>query len=157
MLEDQKWFTLFQKTIESFDGRPSWNIYFMSIALLMAARSSCTRLKVGCVLVSGKGNKNRIIAAGYNGFLAGLPHTSKMRDGHEQATVHAEQNAIADAARRGVSIQSSIVYITHYPCINCAKILLAAGIQHCYYHTNYNNDSLVEELFNEAHVPFQQL
>ena len=80
-----------------------------------------------------------------------------MRDGHEQATVHAEQNAVADAARRGVSIQNSIVYITHYPCINCAKILLAAGIQQCYYHSDYNNDPLVAELFQEANILIQAL
>lgn len=143
MSDDQKWLSNLQNLLSSFNDRPSWNTYFMSIALLLSTRSSCTRLKVGCVIVSGTVNKNRIIAAGYNGFLAGLPHVSKMRDGHEQATVHAEQNAVADAARRGVSIQNSIVYITHYPCINCAKILLAAGIQQCYYHSDYNNDPLV--------------
>ena len=101
-------------------------------------------------------NKNRIIAAGYNGFLPGLPHHSIVRDGHEQATVHAEQNALADAARRGVTTQDSIAYVTHFPCINCAKMLLAAGIKYCYYHEDYHNDSLVADLFKEANVPLEK-
>ena len=85
--------------------------------LLMASRSACGRLHVGCVLVSGGEHRNRIVAAGYNGFLPGTPHQSRLRDGHEQATVHAEQNAIADAARRGVSVAGSTAYISHFPCI----------------------------------------
>ncbi len=156
MLEDKKWLDLLQNTIDQLDSRPSWNLYFMSIALLLAARSSCERLHVGCILVSGEENKNRIIAAGYNGFLTGLEHKSIVRDGHEQATVHAEQNAIADAARRGVTTQGAIAYITHFPCINCAKILLAAGIKKCYYHKDYYNDTLVAHLFKEAKVDLEK-
>ena len=156
MTNNTLWLQTLQTTIENLEGRPSWETYFMAMACLLAARSSCTRLKVGCVFVSGEPNKNRIIAAGYNGFLAGTPHISRMRDGHEQATVHAEQNAIADAARRGVSIQGATAYITHYPCVNCAKILLAAGIQHCYYHEDYNNDPLVAELFNDVHIKIEK-
>ena len=112
----------------SWTARPSWDTYFMAAALLMASRSSCERLHVGCVMVSTGDHPNRIIAAGYNGFLPGAPHASRVRDGHEQATVHAEQNAICDAARRGVPLAGANVYITHFPCINCAKILAAAGI-----------------------------
>ena len=156
MIEDQIWLNSLQETLKNLNGRPSWNTYFMSIALLLSARSSCERLHVGCVLVSGDKNKNRIIAAGYNGFLPGLPHRSIVRDGHEQATVHAEQNALADAARRGVTTQDSIAYVTHFPCINCAKMLLAAGIKHCYYHEDYHNDMLVADLFNEANVPLEK-
>mgnify|MGYP002054891787 CR=1 FL=1 len=66
--------------------------------------------------------ENRIIAQGYNGFLPGCPHISKVVNNHEQATVHAEQNAVADCAKRGVSCHKCIAYITHYPCINCMKI-----------------------------------
>jgi dCMP deaminase len=124
----------------------------MGIATLLSARSSCERLKVGCVLVSSGEHRNRIVAAGYNGFLPGLPHRSKVRNGHEQATVHAEQNAVADAARRGVSVEGSTAYVTHYPCINCAKILLAAGIRRILYLKDYENDLLVEEMLREAHV-----
>lgn len=138
--------------LERCEGRPSWDEYFMSTALLMASRSACTRLRVGCVLVSGGERKNRIIAAGYNGFLPGLPHQSRVRDGHEQATVHAEQNAIADAARRGISVEGATAYISHYPCIHCAKILAAGGIQGIKYHWDYKNDPIVAELLAEAGI-----
>ena len=129
----------------------------MSVAILVAARSSCHRLNVGCVLVSDNEHKNRIIAAGYNGFLAGLPHSSKVRDGHEQATVHAEQNAISDAARRGISVENSVAYITHFPCINCAKILAASGVKSIKYHHDYNNDPLVFELLKDADIDIVQI
>ena len=129
----------------------------MATAMLMSSRSSCDRLHVGCVVVSGGDQKNRIIAAGYNGFLPGAPHTSRVRDGHEQATVHAEQNAISDAARRGVSLEGATVYITHFPCINCAKILAAAGIATIKYHRDYRNDELVVELLQGSGVAIKQL
>lgn len=136
--------------------RPSWDEYFMSTALLMSSRSACERLHVGCVLVSGGEHNHRIIAAGYNGFLPGIPHRSRVRDGHEQATVHAEQNAIADAARRGVPVQGATAYITHFPCINCAKILAASGIAAIRYHFDYKNDPLVVELLAEAGIKLSQ-
>lgn len=82
---------------------------------------------------------------------------SRMRDGHEQATVHAEQNAISDAARRGVSLDGATAYITHYPCINCAKIMAAAGIAEVKYHMDYHNDSLVGELLEEANIKVVKL
>ena len=97
--------------------RPSWNEYFKEIVLATAKRSPCERLKVGCLLV----RENRIIAQGYNGFLPDCPHDSIIRDEHEQATVHAEQNAICDCAKRGVSCKRACAYITHYPCFNCMK------------------------------------
>src|SRR6478609_9401129 len=89
---------------EGFGQRPSWDEYFMATAKLIASRSNCERLHVGCVIVTAGDRKNRLVAAGYNGFLPGTPHVSRVRDNHEQATVHAEQNAIADAARRGSSV-----------------------------------------------------
>ena len=133
-------------------GRPSWDEYFMATALLISTRSACERLHVGCVIVSGGARKNRIVAAGYNGFLPGVPHVSRMRDGHEQATVHAEQNAIADAARRGSSVEGCIAYVTHFPCINCAKILAAAGIAEVRYRNDYKNDPLVAPMLKDAGV-----
>ncbi|MEO0508281.1 MAG: cytidine/deoxycytidylate deaminase family protein [Verrucomicrobiota bacterium] len=142
---------------QSWPGRPSWDTYFMATAMLMATRSSCERLHVGCVIVSGGDQKNRIVAAGYNGFLPGAPHTSRVRDGHEQATVHAEQNAISDAARRGVSLDGATVYITHFPCINCAKIMAAAGIRAIKYHRDYRNDEIAQELLRESGVSIEQL
>jgi dCMP deaminase len=129
--------------------RPSWDDYFMATALLIATRSNCGRLHVGCILVSQGEHKNRIISAGYNGFIAGAPHNSRIRDGHEQATIHAEQNAITDAARRGVSIFGAIAYVSHFPCLQCAKILASSGIVEIKYHFDYNNDPLVFGLLGE--------
>jgi dCMP deaminase len=109
------------------------------------------------VIVTGGERKNRIVAAGYNGFLPGAPHESRLRDGHEQATVHAEQNAVTDAARRGSSVEGCIAYVTHYPCVNCAKILAAAGIADIKYHEDYSNDPLVEPLLADAGVKISKL
>lgn len=141
----------------SLKTRPSWDDYFMATALLISTRSPCERLHVGCVIVSSGERKNRIVAAGYNGFLPGTPHTSRVRDGHEQATVHAEQNAIADAARRGSSVEGCTAYVTYFPCINCAKILAAAGIAEIRYHRDYNNDLMVAPLLADAGVKIIQL
>ena len=137
--------------------RPSWDEYFMATALLIASRSSCGRLHVGCVLVSGGEHSNRIVAAGYNGFLPGTAHRSRLRDGHEQATVHAEQNAVADAARRGVSVAGATAYVSHFPCVNCAKVLAAAGIRIVKYHHEYRIDALVHDLLSEAGVVISRL
>jgi dCMP deaminase len=137
--------------------RPTWDEYFMATALLIASRSACGRLHVGCVLVSGGEQRNRIVAAGYNGYLPGAPHRSRVRDNHEQGTVHAEQNAIADAARRGVSVEGATAYISHFPCIGCAKILAAAGVRTIKYHFDYSNDPLVRELLEEARIEILQL
>ena len=131
-----------KKLINEQEDRLTWDNYFMSVAFLISSRSPCERLHVGCVLVKD----NRIISAGYNGFLPGAPHTSFIRDNHEQATVHAEQNAISDCASRGVSVKDAIAYITHYPCINCAKILVASGIKEIKYNEDYKNDDLVSKI-----------
>jgi dCMP deaminase len=141
----------------AFPHRPSWDEYFMATAVLISSRSNCERQHVGCVIVTSGERKNRIVAAGYNGFLPGTPHTSHVRDGHEQATVHAEQNAVADAARRGSSVEGCVAYVTHYPCINCAKILAAAGIREVKYHDDYNNDSIVAQIFKDAGVKVTKL
>jgi len=143
--------------LDTLADRPSWDEYFMATALLMATRSACGRLHVGCVLVSGGEHANRIVAAGYNGFLPGTPHVSRVRDGHEQATVHAEQNAIADAARRGVTVAGSTAYVSHFPCINCAKVLAAAGVRAVKYHFDYQNDPLVLDLLGDAGVAVAKL
>ena len=133
--------------------RPSWDQYFKELVQITAKRSPCERLKVGCILVKN----NRIIAQGYNGFLPGCPHESKMKDGHEQATVHAEQNAITDCACRGVSTHDATAYITHYPCINCMKILCASGVKYIKYIDDYNNDDLVKYFSQIAKVELTQL
>ncbi len=129
-------------------SRPSWDEYFKEIVQITSKRSSCERLKVGCLLVKD----NRIISQGYNGFLSGAPHESIVRDNHEQATVHAEQNAVADCAKRGVSCLGSTAYITHYPCINCMKILCASGIKDIRYIDNYRNDEIVKKISDISEV-----
>ncbi len=143
--------------VGQWQERPSWDEYFMAMSILMASRSPCERLHVGCVIVSAGEHKNRVIAAGYNGFLPGSPHTSRMRDDHEQGTVHAEQNAVADAARRGVSLSGATAYITHFPCINCAKILCSAGIRTIKYLDDYRNDPISKELLDEAGLKLVKL
>jgi dCMP deaminase len=119
--------------------RPSWDEYFKQLAELTATRSCCNRLHVGCIFV----HDNRLVAQGYNGFLPGCPHESHVVNKHEVATIHAEQNTIIDCAKRGVSCNECTAYITHYPCFNCTKMLLAAGIKKIYYINDYHNDELV--------------
>ena len=113
--------------------RPDWNTYFKEIVKLCSTRSPCHRLQVGCLIVKD----NRIISQGYNGFLAGCPHHSVIRDNHEMMTIHAEVNALCDCAKRGVQCSNATAYITHYPCINCIKSLLASGISKIYYINDY--------------------
>lgn len=148
---------LIAEAASNFPHRPSWDEYFMATAVLMSSRSNCHRLHVGCVIVTAGDRKNRIVAAGYNGFLPGTPHQSMVRDGHEQATVHAEQNAVADAARRGSSVEGCVAYVTHFPCINCAKILAAAGIAEIRYRADYLNDPFVAPLLADAGVTVVKL
>ena len=134
-------------------NRLSWDEYFKEIVSVTKNRSPCERLQVGCLLVKD----NRIISQGYNGFLPGCPHDSIIRDNHEMATVHAEQNAIADCAKRGVSCNESIAYITHYPCIHCCRLLLASGIKEIKYINDYKNDELVEKFTNQLQIPIYKL
>ena len=134
-------------------SRPDWDEYFKQIVKVTSTRSPCERLKVGCLLVKD----NRIISQGYNGFLPGCPHISKIRDNHEQATIHAEQNAICDCAKRGVSCENSIAYITHYPCIICTRILLASNIKEIKYIFDYKNDELVKTFCNHCNVTIEKI
>lgn len=134
-------------------SRLNWDDYFIEIAQVTAKRSACERLQVGCILVKDK----RIISQGYNGFLPGCPHQSIIRNNHEEATVHAEQNAIADCAKRGVSCKGSIAYITHYPCIICTRLLLAAGIESIKYLHDYKNDPLVVVFTNQLNVDVEKM
>ena len=138
---------------DNIEKRSSWDEYFISLAFLISTRSSCNRLHVGCILVKN----NRVISSGYNGFLSKLPHISCIRDNHEIGTVHAEQNALADCARRGVNSENSIAYITHFPCINCCKILLSGGISEIKYYHDYKNDEFVSKLLSESNVLITQL
>jgi dCMP deaminase len=128
--------------------RLCWDEYFMSIALIASCRSSCQRLHVGCVIVKN----NRIISMGYNGFISGAPHKSRIVDGHEQSTIHSEINAITDCARRGVSLESTKIYITHFPCVNCFKCIAGCGIKEIIYNEDYNNNQIIYELASESNI-----
>ena len=134
-------------------SRLTFDEMFKNILLATAHRSPCHRLQVGCVLVKDK----RIISQGYNGFLPGAAHKSVVRNNHEQATVHAEQNAICDCAKRGVSCEGATAYITHYPCIICTRLLLASGIKEIKYLEDYKNDELVKTFTNELNVKVKRL
>lgn len=132
----------------SLNNKLNWKEYFISTALLISSRSSCERLKVGCVIVKD----NRIISSGYNGHLRGEKHISIVQDNHEQATIHAECNAIADCANRGVSCKDATIYVTHHPCINCFKIIAASGIKHIKYLNDYKNNDIIYKLSNNIKI-----
>jgi len=133
--------------------RPEWDDYFKEIVTITAKRSSCSRLNVGCLLVKD----NRIISQGYNGHLPGLPHESIMENGHEIATIHAEQNALVDCAKRGASCDECTAYITHYPCLNCTKLLLAGGINKIRYIHDYHNNENVISFCEQMNVDIKKL
>ena len=133
--------------------RITWEKYFSELAWLVSKRSPCHRLHVGCVLVKD----NHIISTGYNGFLPGAAHESIVVDGHEQATVHAEQNCIADCAKRGVSTEGAVAWITHFPCIGCFKSLVAAGVKEIYYLEDYRNSDIVHTLSQYSRVKLSKV
>ena len=138
------------------DERPSWDEYFMTLAKQVATRTTCIRRAVGCVLVRDK----RIIATGYNGAPTGLHHcveTGCIRqkldvpsgERHELCrALHAEQNALIQAARYGLPVDGSTIYITTQPCVVCAKMLINAGVQEIVYANPYPDElslSMLEE------------
>lgn len=135
------------------NGRPSWDEYFKGIVSLTVMRSSCERLKVGCLFVKD----NRIIAQGYNGYISGCQHKMIVKDNHNIATIHAEQNTISDCAKRGVSCNECIAYISHYPCYNCMKLMVSSGIIKIKYINDYKNDPLVQELANETNISITKI
>jgi dCMP deaminase len=123
--------------------------YFMSLAEMTAKRGTCDRALVGAVVVKN----SRIIATGYNGSPEGMPHCDEvghlMINNHCVRTVHAEQNAIIQAAKLGISIDGADIYITHKPCHHCSKILINAGIKKVYYRKDYDdgiNDIYADKL-----------
>ena len=128
--------------------RLDWDEYFMSIALLASCRSPCQRLHVGSTIVKN----NRLISMGYNGFIPGAPHISRVQDNHEQSIIHSEINAITDCAKRGVSLEGAKIYVTHYPCPNCFRSIAACGIKEIYYHNDYNNNPIVQELATDSNI-----
>ena len=138
----------FVKNNNTTNERIKWDEYFMSIALLASCRSPCERLHVGSVIVKN----NRLISMGYNGYIPGAPHISRVQDNHEQSIIHSEINAITDCAKRGVSLEGAKIYVTHYPCPNCFRSIAACGIKEIYYHNDYNNNPIVQELATDSSI-----
>ena len=139
-------------------NRPSWDEYFMQMAELTAQRSTCLRRQVGAIIVKEK----HIIATGYNGAPKGLPHCKELGgclrekleipsgERHELCrALHAEQNAIIQAATLGQSIEGATIYITHQPCIICAKMIINAGISRIVIRRGYP-DEMSREMLREA-------
>lgn len=129
-------------------NRISWDQYFMAQSHLLALRSTCTRLTVGATIV----RDNRIIAGGYNGSIAGGTHCIDdgcyVIDNHCVRTIHAEMNALLQCAKFGVPTDGAEIYVTHFPCLQCCKSLIQAGIKAVYYAEDYKNHPYALELFN---------
>lgn len=132
--------------------RPSWDEYFLKIAADVAERSTCDRAHVGAVLVRDK----RILTTGFNGSPAGQAHCDEVGhllvEGHCVRTIHAETNAIIQAALHGVSTKGATCYVTHFPCIICTKTLLNAGIVRVVYRDDYRIDPNAVDFFEQAQV-----
>jgi dCMP deaminase len=137
--------------------RPDWDSYFMKIAYAVSERSTCDRAFVGSLLVLEK----RILTTGFNGSPAGQPHCDEIGhlfiDGHCIRTIHAETNAIIQAALHGVSTKGSTCYVTHFPCINCTKALINAGITRLVYHNAYRVDENAVIFLKTANIEICQV
>ncbi len=146
--------------------RPSWDEYFMSIAELVGSRGTCDRGRSGCVIARDK----RILVTGYVGSPVGLPHCDEI--GHEihkvinddgtqsehcVRTAHAEQNAIAQAAKLGVSVDGATLYCHMTPCYTCAKLLINAGIKKIIALKDYHRGRRSKEIFEQSGVKLQLL
>lgn len=135
--------------------RLSWQEYFMNLAMTVSQRGTCDRAYVGCVIVN---KENRIVSTGYNGSIKGNPHCDEightMRDGHCIATIHAEMNALLYCAKEGISVNGCIAYVTHFPCLNCTKSLIQAGISKIYYNNAYRVDDYAKELLERNKIPY---
>jgi dCMP deaminase len=150
--------------MEKTENRPSWDTYFMNITNLVAQRSTCLRRAVGAVLVKDK----RILSTGYNGAPTNLKHCLEVGCLREQMGIesgkmhelcrgiHAEQNAIIQAAYHGVSVKGAVIYCTNQPCSICARMIINAGIVKIYYQSGYA-DPLAKELLAEANIELKQI
>ncbi|MGD9105752.1 MAG: cytidine/deoxycytidylate deaminase family protein [Desulfobacterales bacterium] len=140
-------------------NRPSWQTYFMDITFLVAKRSTCLRRAVGALIVKDK----RILSTGYNGAPTGLKHCLEIGCLREKLNVpsgekhelcrgiHAEQNAIIQAAYHGVCIKDATLFCTNIPCSICAKMIINAGIKQICYHSGYA-DAMSKEMLTEAGI-----
>lgn len=143
--------------------RPTWDEYFMEMAQVAAKRSTCLRRSVGAVIVKNK----QILASGYNGTPMGLPHCEEVGCLREQLKVpsgkchelcrgvHAEQNAITQAAYHGVSVKGGTIYVTHQPCVVCTKMLINAGIERVVYANPYP-DKLAQEMMGQSKMKIEE-
>jgi dCMP deaminase len=126
------------------DARVSWHEYFMNIARQVATRATCERKHVGAVIVRDK----TILSTGYNGSIRGLPHCDEvghlLEDGHCVRTVHAEANAICQAARNGVRIEGADIYTTASPCWSCFRLIANSAIRRIYYGEFYRDRRSLE-------------
>lgn len=144
--------------------RPSWDEYFMELAEVVAKRSTCLRRNIGAVVVKDK----RVLATGYNGAPTGLAHCSEVGCLRERLGIpsgervemcrglHAEQNALVQAARYGISLEGAVIYCTNQPCVTCAKMLINAGIVKVIYKHPYP-DKLAQDLLAESKVSVERL
>lgn len=143
------------------DARPSWDDYFMEVADAISKRSTCNRGRSGCVIA----RDNQILAAGYVGAPRGLPHcddvghdmhTAVQPDGSSSAhclrTVHAEQNAICQSAKRGISIEGATIYTRMTPCRTCAMLIINCGITRVVCERRYHAGARSEEMFRSAGI-----
>jgi len=143
--------------------RPSWDEYFMKIAELVGSRGSCDRGRNGCVITRNR----RIVATGYVGSPVGLPHCDEV--GHEMHTVthedgstsrhcirtaHSEQNAICEAARMGIALEGSTLYVKMSPCYTCAKMIINSGLKRVVCAQDYHTDGRSKEILKEAGVEY---
>lgn len=137
--------------------RIPWNQYFMSQSMLLSMRSTCTRLAVGATIVREK----RVISGGYNGSVSGDSHCIDQGcyvvDGHCIRTVHAEANALLQCAKFGVKTDGADIYVTHFPCLPCTKLLIQSGIHKLYYLKDYRNHPYAIELLQHAGVETEKI
>jgi dCMP deaminase len=137
--------------VSEHSDRPTWDDYFMRITFQVAKRSTCPRAEVGAVIVRDK----RILTTGYNGAPTGLPHCTEvgclMVNSHCVRTLHAEQNAIIQGALHGVDVSASTLYVTHQPCLVCAKMIINAGIERVVYAGQYPDD-IARSFLEQARV-----
>lgn len=148
-----------EKQTQCVQQRPSWDEYFLDIATLVAKRSTCMRRQVGAVIVKDK----RILTTGYNGAPSGLEHCEKTGCIREQMKIpsgqrhelcralHAEMNAILQAAQYGISLEGSMIYCTNQPCIICAKMIINAGITRIVVISSYP-DEFAKAMLKEAQI-----
>ena len=136
--------------------RPDWDEYFLKLAMLASERATCPRMHCGCVIVKDK----NVIATGYNGSIPGDQHCEEIGclviDNHCVRTVHAEMNALIQAAKRGHAIDGATAYVTNMPCTTCAKALITAGIKRVVVFSDYH-DTLALEFFTKGKVKIDKI